>query len=99
MHPALYEGLPLAILEAMSAGLPCVLSKAIADEAEVFNESNLIVCRDDDDPSWTEKVLDRMALSEVGREGRGVFESNFRIDAMVRGYVERYVMALGKEEA
>ncbi|MGE9271131.1 MAG: glycosyltransferase family 4 protein, partial [Verrucomicrobiales bacterium] len=99
LHPALYEGLPLAILEAMSAGLPCVVSKDIAAEADVFDEGNLIICRDDDDPSWTESVTERSALRTVAEGGRQVFEANFTVDAMVRGYMQRYRMALGKEKA
>lgn len=35
--PSLYEGLPLVLIEAQAAGLPCMFSDVITDEADIVN--------------------------------------------------------------
>ncbi len=68
LHVAEYEGLPLALLEAMSAGLPCAVKENLLAEMPFLNPANSISIGDDD--SWITSLTDHEFLSKIGEAGR-----------------------------
>lgn len=60
VFPSLWEGLPLTLVEAQYAGLPCFVSKNVTDEV-VITENMVTLCTDDID-MWLGKLS---SLNEI----------------------------------
>lgn len=54
--PSLFEGLPLALIEAQCAGLPCVISNNICDEA-IINDDILELDLSESAKYWANEIL------------------------------------------
>ena len=57
LFPSLFEGLGIALIEAQAAGLPCITSDAIVDEAIVTEYVKKISLNSSVD-IWAKKLLD-----------------------------------------
>ena len=90
---SLYEGLPLAILEAMAAGLP-IVSTRVGGVAEVAPEGSVAWFCEAGDPDDLAKAMLAAAhsadLAEMGREGRRLAKAHFGIAEMCRNYTALY---------
>lgn len=88
LHTAEFEGLPFAMIEAMSMGVPCAISRSVASELPFLDARNAIVY---DDPGQLEHLLARpRALKEVGEAARVLMNERFSDHAMAASYEELY---------
>jgi glycosyltransferase involved in cell wall biosynthesis len=95
LHVAEFEGLPLAILEAMSAGLPCAIAEHLLAEMPFFGPEDVL--RVNSNASWAGALLDQGALAKLGARARRIAEERFSFGAMAANYEELYRETLERE--
>jgi glycosyltransferase involved in cell wall biosynthesis len=94
LHVAEYEGLPLAIAEAMSAGLPCAVTRNFAGEIPLFDKHNVLFL--DDPQSLADRLRDPAVLARTAVGGRRLVEDKLSIPAMADAYERLYADAMHK---
>ncbi len=73
LHVAQFEGLPLALLEAMGAGLPIAITRNLADENSFFDSSNIFVL--DDPVKLAAQLSDPTVRKSVGAAGQRLYQN------------------------
>jgi glycosyltransferase involved in cell wall biosynthesis len=93
LHVAEYEGLPLAILEAMSAALPCAIASHLLREMPFLDASNSLSVADDG--AWLTALHDSKRLHAIGATARKLVEEKYSYTTMAEAYEALYREALG----
>ena len=108
--PSRAEGMPNALLEAMSYGIPCIATnvggnveligmqdKTISNGEYSIGENGLLV-NPDDAKGLSEAILyfirNREAREKMGRKGRKFIEENFPMDLVADRYIALYMRML-----
>jgi glycosyltransferase involved in cell wall biosynthesis len=93
LHVAEYEGLPLAIIEAMGAGLPCAVTRNFASEIPLFDEGNVLFL--DDVSALADALRDSANLRAIAGRARQLVENQLSYDVMLDAYEHLYRQAGG----
>ena len=104
VFPSIYpEGMPNVVLEAMAAGLPCVVSRNPALRDVVTDGVDALVCDAADAESLAcsiVRALEDAELAEaLGRAARRRMEAEFDIRAVARSYLTLYGDVLARAAA
>jgi glycosyltransferase involved in cell wall biosynthesis len=100
VSPALWEGLPIAVLEAMALGRPVLLSD-IQPHMEIQREGPELPLLPFDPAAWTEAIERRAgrsaeSLRAEGEANRRTVEGAFTLARMHEGYSEVYDMLINR---
>ena len=94
MHPARHEGLGLAVLEAMSAGVPVVASDAGGLTDIIEHERHGLLFESGNVRALGDAIVRMLEDSELrrrcARDGRLRVESSFTVQRMSRRYLDVY---------
>jgi glycosyltransferase involved in cell wall biosynthesis len=94
--PSLFEGLPIVLIEAQAAGVPCLVSRVITEEARIVEDSYAVLALDDPAPKWAD-ACERLAAKRNWKSSRGleiVRRSDFNIEVSAGRLVGEYEDAL-----
>jgi glycosyltransferase involved in cell wall biosynthesis len=102
--PSIREGLPIALLEAMSCGLPCVASRlpGSTDGLVEHGVNGLLVAPDDLDglaAAIRSLVLDADASARMGAAARETIVSRYSIQQTSAAWLTAYQEVAGRSAA
>ena len=99
VFPSLTEGFSLAVIEAMSCGLPVIASDIPALAESVEHGRTGYLCPKDQPAAFVSAIRELAGQPELrsamGTAARERVLKNFSVEGMVRSYVERYKALLG----
>ena len=92
--PSLWEGLPMVLLEAMSSGLPIVVTDVADNAVLIQNEVGGFVVNHSDSEALSvalSRMIDDMPFAKkMGEHARSRYEAEFTVDIMVENYQKLY---------
>lgn len=98
--PSLWEGLPLALLEAGAASLPVIASDIPACREIINNEVNGLLFKSGDAEELAEKIsrlaTDAAVAHRLGKALRANVERNFSLSGMQQAYERVYTEAMAR---
>jgi glycosyltransferase involved in cell wall biosynthesis len=99
--PSLWEGFPIALLEAMEAGLPVIATRVEGVEEIIVDGSNGLLLPPGD-PEALQFALQRMLAQpdlrvNLGTAGKTLVQGTFRLDQMGRKYESLFLRLLERD--
>ncbi|HEX2978273.1 MAG TPA: glycosyltransferase [Candidatus Babeliales bacterium] len=101
VQPSIKEGISIALLEAMSIGVPCVVTNAQLEHDVIQHKKNGLLLPSNDGPLLYDNLCalmaDRSSAAALGQAGMATIASEFRFERMADSYFELYERLSGKK--
>ena len=95
LMPSLFEGLPFVLVEAQAAGLPCVVSSSVSDEANISGKIHYISL--EENPAvWADMVIAEVKNGRYNAMNQLV-QSGYSIEETARKVIEAIGSASTKD--
>lgn len=94
VFPSLYEGVPVTMIEAQAAGLPCVISNYVPNECIVTSGLVTIMSLADSPEMWAEHII-KMSHSQRKNHIREIQAADYDIVTAARKLEEFYLEKYG----
>ena len=96
--PSLYEGLPMVLVEAQGAGLPCLISDTIPEDCDIPGGSIMRASLSDSAEEWAKRVADiRANTSNRSYGAQAISDAGFDAKATASCLQNFYISALKEE--
>ena len=97
--PSLWEGMPLALIEAQAAGLPAVVSNVVGNRDVVINGETGFVCDTDEELIQKTRLLiqDSALRQKMGKAAREMAAVRFSVERMHREMMAVYNASRNKD--
>lgn len=87
--PSIYEGLPVTLIEAQAAGLPCIISDSITDEVCITNFVQKLPISESDIDIWSDEILKKQYFLRKNTDS--VQKSNYNINLIIEKLEKFYL--------